>query len=122
MHPRVGASDPGLERMPGPPASRVDPLVAEVARLYTHRALDVPDLNLLPSHVGDGPHELRHRDILGAPDIRRPQEGGRGAPINAVHHVADIRVGANRLPTAPHPAAATIARLGHLPADGGRRP
>src|SRR4029077_1209471 len=72
-------------------------------------------------HVGDSFHELRHGDILGAPDVCRPYHGGRREPIDAVHHVVDIRVGANRLPIAPHFDRATIGCLRHLATDGGGR-
>src|SRR6266550_7718816 len=121
VHPRVGPGNAIAERVVRAPPKGVDPLVAEVARLHTHRALDVSYLNRLPRHLDDGLHELRHRDILGAPDVRRADQGGCGEPIDAVHHVVDIGVGANCLPITPHFDGATIRRLRHLPTDGGGR-
>src|SRR6185437_13616763 len=103
----------------GPPPSGVEPLVAEVARLYAHRTLDVSDLDRLPRHCRDGLHQLRHRDILGTPDVRRPDQGGRREAIDAVHHVLDVRVGANRLAITPHFDGAAVGRLRHLATDGG---
>src|SRR2546427_8076640 len=51
---RSSACDAILEREPGAPPNRIDPLVAEVAGLDTHRPLDIPDPKRLPRHVGHG--------------------------------------------------------------------
>src|SRR5712692_5874154 len=121
MHPRVGARDAILERVPWAPTDRIDPLVAEVAGLHANGTLHVFDPNPLSGYLGDGLDQLPNRHILRAADVRRTNQRGFREPIDAVDHVVHIGIGPNGRPITPHLDGAAVRRLGHLATDGGGR-
>src|SRR5256885_7819476 len=121
VHPGIGAGDAVRESVAGTPTDGVDPLVTEVSRLDTDRALDVFGVDGLGSDLSDGVHELRDRDVLGTADIGRARQRRMGQAIDPVNHVIDVRVGTNGLAVTPHLDGAAVAGLGDLAADRGGR-
>src|SRR5256885_5515295 len=122
VHPGIGAGDAVRESVAGTPTDGVDPLVTEVSRLDTDRALDVFGVDGLGSDLSDGVHELRDRDVLGTADIGRARQRRMGQAIDPVDHVIDVRVGTNGLAVTPHLDGAAVSGLGDLAADSGGRP
>src|SRR5207302_4193607 len=113
--------DAFLEREAGAPASRIDSLVAKVARLHADRTRHVLDPTLFAGRLRDRLHQLRHGHILWTANIRGAFQRRLRESIDAVDHIIDIRIRSDRGPISPYFDRATIQRLSHLAADRGRR-